>query len=125
MSLAIAGSYRWSLSSSPRYIFVLYARDSDLVTKKETQERSIGLACMATSSDIDIEKEGLKVEVIIGKRLVFFGCVYMLLMTSHSLRQKYLGHFHCTLYISFSSVISLLVWFIAVNSPNIAGLDPG
>ena len=78
-----------------------------MVIKKETQKRSIRLACMATGPDIeiDIEKEGLKVEVITGKRLYF--SVYMLLMTSLSLRQKYLGYFHCTLYISISSVLSL------------------
>ena len=96
-----------------------------LLRKKHRKEALDSLVWLRGSDiDIDIEKEGLKVEVIIGKRLVFFGCVYMLLMTSHSLSQKYLGHFHCTLYISFSSVISLPVLFTAVNPPNIAGLDP-
>ena len=80
-----------------------------LLRKKHRREALDSLVWLRGSDiDTDIEKEGLKVEVIIdiiGKRLYFSG--YMLLMTSLSLSQKYLGHFHCTLYISISSVLSL------------------
>ena len=98
-----------------------------LLRKKHRREALDSLVWLRGSDiDTDIEKEGLKVEVIIdiiGKRLYFSG--YILLMTSLSLSQKYLGHFHCTLYTSFSSVLlSLPVLFIAVNSLNLAGLDP-
>ena len=98
-----------------------------LLRKKHRREALDSLVWLRGSDiEIDIEKEGLKVEVIIdiiGKRLYFSG--YILLMTSLSLSQKYLGHFHCTLYTSFSSVLlSLPVLFIAVNSLNLAGLDP-
>ena len=79
-----------------------------LLRRKHRREALDSLVWLR-GSDIytDIEKEGLKVEVIIdiiGKRLYFSG--YILLMTSLSLSQKYLGHFHCTLYTSFSSVYS-------------------
>ena len=95
-----------------------------LLRKKHRREALDSLVWLRGSDiDTDIEKEGLKVEVLIGKRLYF--SAYILLMTSLSLSQKYLGHFHCTLYIPFSSVLSLPVLFIAVNSPNLAGLDPG
>ena len=77
-----------------------------LLRKKHRKEALDSLVWLRGSDiEIDIEKEGLKVEVITGKRLYF--SVYMLLMTSLSLRQKYLGYFHCTLYISISSVLSL------------------
>ena len=77
-----------------------------LLRKKHRKEALDSLVWLRGSDiEIDIEKEGLKVEVITGKRLYF--SVYMLLMTSLSLRQKYLGYFHCTLYIFISSVLSL------------------
>ena len=77
-----------------------------LLRKKHRKEALDSLVWLRGSDiEIDIEKEGLKVEVITGKRLYF--SVYMLLMTSLSLRQKYLGYFLCTLYISISSVLSL------------------
>ena len=77
-----------------------------LLRKKHRKEALDSLVWLRGSDiEIDIEKEGLKVEVIAGKRLYF--SVYMLLMTSLSLRQKYLGYFLCTLYISISSVLSL------------------
>ena len=77
-----------------------------LLRKKHRKEALDSLVWLRGSDiEIDIEKEGLKVEVITGKRLYF--SVYMLLMTSLSLRQKYLGYFYCTLYISISSVLSL------------------
>ena len=76
-----------------------------LLRKKHRKEALDSLVWLRGSDiDTDIEKEGLKVEVIIGKRLYF--SAYILLMTSLNLSQKYLGHFHCTLYISFSSVYS-------------------
>ena len=77
-----------------------------LLRKKHRKEALDSLVWLRGSDiEIDNEKEGLKVEVIAGKRLYF--SVYMLLMTSLSLRQKYLGYFLCTLYISISSVLSL------------------
>ena len=66
-----------------------------LLRKKHRKEALDSLVWLRGSDiEIDIEKEGLKVEVITGKRLYF--SVYMLLMTSLSLRQKYLGYFHCS-----------------------------
>ena len=66
-----------------------------LLRKKHRREALDSLVWLRGSDiEIDIEKEGLKVEVIIdiiGKRLYFSG--YILLMTSLSLSQKYLGHF--------------------------------
>ena len=60
-----------------------------LLRKKHRKEALDSLVWLRGSDiEIDIEKEGLKVEVITGKRLYF--SVYMLLMTSLSLRQKYL-----------------------------------
>ena len=76
-----------------------------LLRKKHRREALDSLVWLRGSDiDIDIEKEGLNFEVIIGKGSYLSVCI--LLMTSLSLRQKYLGHFHCTLYISFSSVYS-------------------
>ena len=95
-----------------------------LLRKKHRREALDSLVWLRDSDiDTDIEKEGLKVEVIIGKRLYF--SVYILLMTSLSL-PKIPGTLPLyAVYFLLVRLLSLPVLFIAVNSTNLAGLDPG
>ena len=95
-----------------------------LLRKKHRREALDSLVWLRGSDiDTDIEKEGLKVEVIIGKRLYF--SVYILLMTSLSL-PKIPGTLPLyAVYFLLVRLLSLPVLFIAVNSTNLAGLDPG
>ena len=48
MPMELTGSYRRSFSGPPRYMFVFYARDSVMVTKEETTNRSISVSRLVT-----------------------------------------------------------------------------